>query len=276
MYCASLFNPTLVISLGVLLLVVGLFYFYVDSKFKEHTNKLNSVASLVTTLVSEINAIKQVNDHHPSSSSGLSVSRNFIEISESLNKPSGLIEVSDDEDENGSDDEDESDDDDDDMDDSSSSDDDSTSKSSVVSNPSNKVVVNNIPEITLGNYTSGLVVLKLHESHVDEVNTPIEPREGHAEVDVKVEVEVEGSSLHTLEDSHVVEIESNTTPQVKNITLDDETQLHLEVDYKKMPVNKLRSFILDKNIACDLDISKMKKPELIKLIEQSELIEESE
>ena len=130
-----------------------------------------------------------------------------------------------------------------------------------------------MPEIPLGNYTSGLVVLKLHESPI-QVNTPVE---GDAQVEVEVEVEVEeGSSLHTPEDLHVVEIESNTTPQVKNITLDDETQLHVEVDYKKMPVNKLRSFILDKNIAGDLDISKMKKPELIKLIEQSELIEESE
>ena len=263
MYCASLFNPTLVISLGVLLLVVGLFYFYVDSKFKEHTNKLNSVASLVTTLVSEINAIKHANDQHPSSSSGLSVSRNFIEISESLNKSGGLIEVSDDEDENGSDEE-EDESEDDDMDDSSTSDeDDDSSKSSVVSTPSNKVVVNNVPEIPLGNYTSGFVVLKLDESRVDEVTTPLE-------------VDAEVSSLHTPEEPPVVEIESNTTEQVKNITLDDETQLHVEVDYKKLPVNKLRSFILDKNIAGDLDILKMKKPELIKLIEQSELIEESE
>lgn len=252
MYCASLFNPTLIISLGVLLLVVGLFYFYVDSKFKEHTNKLNSVASLVTTLVSEINAIKQANVQPSSSDS--SSARNFIEISES----STLIEVSDDEDENGSDDEDE-DDSDDDMDDSSSSDDESI-KSSVASTPSNKVVVNNIPEIPLGNYTSGLVVLKLDESPL-HVETP---------------VEVQDSSLHTPEESVVVEIDNNITGQVKNITLDDEIQFHLEVDYKKMPVNKLRAFILEKNIASELDILKMKKPELIKLIEQVEVIEESE
>jgi hypothetical protein len=275
MYCASLFNPTLVISLGVLLLVVGLFYFYVDSKFKEHTNKLNSVASLVTTLVSEINAIKHVNDQHSSSSSGSSASHNFIEISESLNKPSSLIEVSDDEDENGSDDDDDSDDEDD-MDDSSSSDDDASSKSSGVSNPPNKVVLNNIPEIPLGNYTSGLVVLKLHESPVQgedkvKVNTPIE-----VDLDIDLDLHLESSSLHTAEPTPpVLEINNHTTDQVKNIT-DDETQFHLELDYKKMPVNKLRSFILDKNIAGDLDISKMKKPELIKLIEQSELIEESE
>jgi hypothetical protein len=261
MYCASLFNPTLVISLGLLLLVVGLFYFYVESKFKEHTNKLNSVASLVTTLVSEINAIKHVNNQPLSS--GSNSSHNFIEISESLNKPSSLIEVSDDEDENGSDDE-EDESENDDMDDSSSSDeDDDSSKSSAISNLSNKIVVNNVPEIPLGNYTSGIVVLKLHESPVDVVNTP-------------VEVEAEVSSLHTIEPTPVVEIDNNTRDQVKNITLDDETQFHLEVDYKKMPVNKLRSFILDKNIAGDLDISKMKKPELIKLIDQSEVIEESE
>ena len=256
MYCASLFNPTLVISLGVLLLVVGLFYFYVDYKFKEHTNKLNSVASLVTTLVAEINAIKTVNDRHKSF--GSNSSHNFIEISESLNPSSSLIEVSDDDDENGSDDEDEDEDDDescDDMDDSSS-DDDST-ESSVVLQPPNKVVVNNTPEIPLGNYTSGIVVLKLDETPLD---TP-----------GKVLV------IHTNQEPPVVEIDSNNTEEVKNITVElDETQFHLELDYKKMPVNKLRALILDKNIAGDLDISKMKKPELIKLIEQSEVIEESE
>ena len=256
MYCASLFNPTLVISLGVLLLVVGLFYFYVDYKFKEHTNKLNSVASLVTTLVSEINAIKQVNDRHKSSSDSSS-SHNFIEISESLNQSSSLIEVSDDEDENGSDDEGDDDDDDescDDMDDSSSSDD----ESSVVSNTSNKVVVNvnNIPEIPLGNYTSGIVVLKLDESPVE---TPCE-----------------SLSLPATEEPIIMETDSNANVQVKNILLDDETQLLVEVDYKKMPVNKLRALVVEKNIVCDLDISKMKKPELIKLIEQSEVFEESE
>lgn len=259
MYCASLFNPTLVISLGVLLLVVGLFYFYVDSKFKEHTNKLNSVASLVTTLVSEINAIKHVNERHSSSDS--SSSRNFIEISESLNQTSGLIEVSDDDENDESDDDDDEsvDDDDDEMDDSSSSDEDSC-KSRVASKIPNKVVVNNIPEIPLGNYTSGLIVLKLDET----------PVESHVEVETNV------SSLHVMEEPQIVEIESNNADQVKNITIEDDSQFHVEVDYKKMPVNKLRAFIIEKNIAGDLDISKMKKPELIKLIEQSEVIEESE
>jgi hypothetical protein len=211
----------------------------------------------VTTLVSEINAIKHVNGRNASSDSP--PSRNFIEISESFNKSSSLIEVSDDE--NGSDDEDDDgegeddDDSDDDMDDSSTSDDES-SKSSVASKTFNKVVVNNPPEIPLGNYTSGIVVLKLDEPPVDVPEVP---------------------SLHTTEEPQVVEIDSNTTDQVKNITLDDETQFHLEVDYKKMPVNKLRAFILEKNISSgDVDISKMKKPDLIKLIEQVEVIEESE
>ena len=260
MYCSSLFNPTLVISLGVLLLVVGLFYFYVDYKFKEHTNKLNSVASLVTTLVSEINDIKRVNNQHASSDSR--PSHNIIEISESLNQSASLIEVSDDEDENGSEDDDDDESEDDDMDDSSSSDDD-TCELSVSSKPSNKVVVNNSPELSLGNYISGIVVLKLDETPVD---TPVDVDPSPSEV----------LTLHTKEEPQVVEIDSNNTEQVKNIILDDETQFHIEIDYKKMPVNKLRAFILEKNIAGDADISKMKKNELIKLIEQVEVIEEGE
>ena len=74
-----------------------------------------------------------------------------------------------------------------------------------------------------------------------------------------------------LEDSITI---NESTPSLQTENLDFLKTLHIinseeieTTDYKKMPVQKLRNIIMEKGIVTAADPSKLKKPELLKLVE---------
>ena len=55
---ADLFNPTFLMFLGILVLVVALLVVYFESKMREQNHKITSMLSLVSTLAEDMTGMK--------------------------------------------------------------------------------------------------------------------------------------------------------------------------------------------------------------------------
>ena len=56
----DLFNPTFLMFLGILVLVVALLVVYFETKFREQNHKISSMLSLVSSLAEEVNGSKMI------------------------------------------------------------------------------------------------------------------------------------------------------------------------------------------------------------------------
>ena len=131
-FLSDIFNPTLLMFLGITLLIVALLVVYFESKMREQNHKMASMLSLVSSLAEETNMMKfhlnHVNHVNMNSfqSQNIPVANNLVPFDLQDNKclEETLIPVSDDDDENYDDEDDEDDEDDDDEDDEEDDDDD--------------------------------------------------------------------------------------------------------------------------------------------------------
>ena len=57
-FLSDIFNPTLLIFLGITLLIIALLIVYFESKMREQNHKISSMLSLVSSLAEETNMIK--------------------------------------------------------------------------------------------------------------------------------------------------------------------------------------------------------------------------
>ena len=60
---ADLFNPTFLMFLGILVLLVGVLIFYFEGKMRDQNHKIASMLSLVSTLADDINNVKMGLNH---------------------------------------------------------------------------------------------------------------------------------------------------------------------------------------------------------------------
>ena len=60
---ADLFNPTFLMFLGILVLVVALLVVYFESKMRDQNHKIASMLSLVSTLAEDMNGVKMGLNH---------------------------------------------------------------------------------------------------------------------------------------------------------------------------------------------------------------------
>ena len=242
----SLFNSTSLLFLGVLVLCCALLFAYFESKAREQNHKISSMLSLVSSLTEEVQSIKR---HLQSGgvSSGVSsgVSGGMVKQiyqSQEDQQDDDLVSVSDDDDGIDDDDDDGIDDDDsDDGDDDDESDDDDEGDENQV--------------IEIGENIKILTLLQPIEliSDDDDDNT---------EYDVD----------DTLDDDELKSVsskdEKEQTNNVEEVKMFDLKSIHLEepvtVDYKKLPIGKLRSIVAKKGIV--EDSSRMKKQDLLKVL----------
>lgn len=270
---SELFTPTFLMFLGILLLVVAIVVVYFESKMRDQNHKIASMLSLVSTLAEDMSGVKmglnQVARYQMSGSGQQSQPQNFQQPLENpskslfLQEADNLIAVSDDE--SGDDTEGAIDDSDSDMDDSDSEScanshsDDSQSGERAV-----KVLRLNIQEsgdsnMNLNNAFTGAEELEnLDDLSDDELSVSSgESSDYHLEL--------------TSEDIILVE-EIKTDPSINisasdlktiNISLEEPPLLET-VDYKKLPLPKLRTIVAERGLA--EDAAKMKKNELLKLL----------
>ena len=300
MNCSLLSIPYITL-LGVsLLLIAGLAIFMIR-RMNNQNHKFYSIVGVVTSMAEEISRLKhiitntlvpsQLNANH----TNINTEHNTKEII--LNQHS-LIPVSDDSDDDDSDDDDSDDDDsdDDDSNDDDSDDDDSDDKSSEddkANNDSDKnedndkveedtLNANIYPIIIENNDEDKNITLKSEDInntikyiHLDE--KPLHKNEGDDEVllqkiedvEVKVVLDVE---VETKFDAGTGD--ETTEKDVQEVTLssiNETTQkLSTSKNYKRLSLEKLRTLIAEKNISVDTDIMKMKKNDLVSLLESSQ------
>ncbi len=262
----DLFNPTFLMFLGILVLVVALLVVYFESKFREQNHKISSMLSLVSSLAEEVNGSKmiihQLTMNHQGQNPQFFHQQQQPNLEKRVVQNDNLILVSDDEE----DDDEEDDDEDDDVSEADDSDSDAASEVSIDENVLDDDSVSSVIEI--GN-NNDVKVLKLN------INDNKDDSESGDEVsleDLDEMDELSAANLEDLDDSSIssVSIKEEKNDNIKsmdlksiNITL-EETKPEQPLDYKKMAIPKLRSIVAEKGLSSDS--SKLKKNELLKLL----------
>ena len=271
---SELFTPTFLMFLGILLLVVAIVVVYFESKMRDQNHKIASMLSLVSTLAEDMSGVKmglnqvaryqmggqQMGGPTQQSPQPLENQSKSLFLQESDN----LIAVSDDDSE---DDTEGAIDDDSDIDDSDSDSDscaDSHSDDSESGERDVKVLRLNIQEsgdsnMNLNNAFTGAEELEnLDDLLDDELSVSSgESSEYHLELtsaDIISADEIKADTPINISVSDLKTI---------NISLEEPTLLE-PVDYKKLPLPKLRTIVAERGLADDA--AKMKKNELLKLL----------
>ena len=268
----DLFNPTFLMFLGILLLVVALLVVYFESKMREQNHKIGSMLSLVSTLAEDMNSMKMGLNH-------LVMAKGFQEPNIILRENLGnnqiipnkeLIEVSDDEDDAVSDNEDNEVSDDEDNEVSDDEDDESKNESESDDEDQNneedqndvkviKIKVSN-EDISSFNKTNNLDLEPAEDLDEFENDELPEINEQYIEqvLDLKYDNSLEKKSL-----------EESSTNDLKTITIHLGNEHHNSdetIDFKKLQLPKLRSIVVEKGLTTNSEASKLKKPELLKLL----------
>ena len=253
----DLFNPTFLMFLGILVLVVALLVVYFETKFREQNHKISSMLSLVSSLAEEVNGTKmiihQLTMNHQPHNQQFFQQQQPANLEKRIVQNDNLILVSDDEED---------------------SDDDASEADDSDSDAASEVSIDEIDDddsdnsvIELGESTNSndVKVLKLNISDDNDDS------ESGDEASLDEMEDLEG--LDDLDDSSStssVSIKEEKNDNIKsmdlksiNITL-EETKPEQPLDYKKMALPKLRSVVAEKGLSSDS--SKLKKNELLKLL----------
>jgi len=257
MAVVDILSTSFLISLGITLLLVGLIGMYFSQKIMDQDHKLSSMAGVVTSMAEELHFLRsKIQQGIPPTLVNPIVSSSEIK----------LIPVSDDdnEDESDDDDEDESDDDSEDDEDSDSDDEDSDDEEDrePLEIMSELINISEVPSIKVINMTESTFYNESIENEVEELvmdedddddDDNMSESEEEQENKLEDEVEVDGSTMDLMNSSMLKSI---------NILSSEDDK----IDYKKLSLAKLKDLVFEKGLA--KDPSRMKKPELLKLLEQ--------
>lgn len=297
----DLFNPTFLIFLGILVLVVSLLIVYFEGKMREQNHKIASMLSLVSTLAEDMNGVKFGLNHLSFASiGGENPQHNLKHLDESnitlnLNNNSNLIDVSDD-----------------DSDDESNTEESEYSFADEINSDSNTEELNDEDDLNedsdnddtvddndnSNNNDSDIKIFKLNISNqinddIDEFcdindindnndnndNENIDDLEeledslslSHSETsefndDLKLS-QLDENINESLTVNNVTEEKSksnNFTSDLKTININLEDSFSESLDFKKLPLQKLRNIVSEKGLTTE--VSKLKKNELLKLL----------
>ena len=275
---ADLFNPTFLMFLGILVLVVALLVVYFESKMRDQNHKIASMLSLVSTLAEDMNGVK-MGLNHLAIRGGQGFQQPIIPIGENLGnlQKTNLIEVSDDEEESeeGESEEGESEEGDeepeesDENEDLESVEDDSDNNSEDLNNDIKvvKLQVSNENMSETDELNEDINNLDFEHEDLVDLDGEFEPVVDNDYVeevlDLKYGDENKNDVQH-LEESNII---SSSDLKTISINLGEEHQHHeYNNDYKKLQLAKLRSIAVEKGLTSNSEASKLKKPELLKLL----------
>ena len=279
----DLFNPTFLMFLGILVLVVAVLVAYFESKLRDQNHKIASMLSLVSTLAEDMNGVKMglnqlaefnrtIGGNPPSN-----LTQPLETKTVPFNPENTLIEVSDgdyededeDEDEDDDDDEDDYQDDDEyqDEDFNDSSDDDDGHLAISADVDLGIVDSNNYADIDEDNDDLKVLTLNLTqetETHNNSV-TKLQLNETDTKLDTLVTDDANLNNENETNIDQTFNDISNNVSDLKSIHANLEETNTDHSDYKKLSLPKLRSIVTEKGLS--QDASKLKKNELIKLLE---------
>lgn len=273
---ADLFNPTFLMFLGILVLVVALLVVYFESKMRDQNHKIASMLSLVSTLAEDMNGVK-MGLNHLAIRGGQMVQQPNISSEENLGnlQQNNLIEVSDDEE---SDEEDEESDNEESNDiknvdlesveydsDNDSEDSDNDSEYSNIDIKVVKLQVSNEDMNELDELNDEINNFDFEHEELDNLDDDLEPKIGNEYVEEILSLKYDEKS----EDNKKEETFMPSSSDLKTISINlgEEHESHEDnIDYKKLQLAKLRSIVVEKGLTSNSEASKLKKPELLKLL----------
>jgi len=268
MSLTDLLNPTFFMCLGIVLLAIALLVVYFENKMREQNHKIASMLSLVSTLAEDMNGFKIGLNHLAiNSMAGGNMSahpQHFDELNTAfISNHDNKITVSDDE---------------------YDSENESDSESELVD-------ADEMDEIN--SVSDDVKVLKLNfnkedSEEDDDASETMDFDENIEDLEQLDELEDTNSETSNLNSEFVAETldlnyeenfdnqpsdQSNTDEHVENISTSDLKKINITLeetnseclDYKKLPLPKLRNIVAEKGLT--VDTSKLKKNELLKLLE---------
>jgi len=262
---SDLFNPSFLMFLGILVLSLSVLVIYFESKIRDQNHKISSMLSVVSSLAEELNGVKY-GLNHLSLTGGSDIRNNTVNQPSHLEQTqmffnrNNLITVSDDEaSENDSENDNEI-------------DDDELSEVDDFDNESNGS--SEIDDLSIDNFIDVNNDIKFLNLNVSSNTFDIDETD---EVSVADSVSSKNSSLNGIYSENILSLPNDDIKEESQPNLSENTSLdlktininleeHIEsIDYKKCSLTKLRSIISEKGLFSG-DISKLKKPELLKLL----------
>ena len=243
----SFINPSFLLCLGIIALVGGLLYIQVESKAREQNHKISSMLSLVSSLADEVNTIKHVlqNNRPPIMNHVQASSNRLIDVSDGSDSESDSESESESEMESESDSESESE-----MDSDDETENDESGGVEIELDNSNNILDTIDSTIKVLKLDLGTVLNNTDDEHSSSSSDDLDDLESELSFDeLPQDTESETISTYDLKTIQLTNLEDIAT---------------VVVDYKKMSVPMLRSVIKEKQLAADP--SKLKKPELLKLL----------
>jgi hypothetical protein len=270
MSLVDLFNPSFLMFLGILVLVVALLVVYFESKFREQNHKIASMLSIVSSVAEELNnmrgAINLVggsinNDNSP----------NIIELNSSFNSNSNfeqikrmdLIEVSDDEEDDESVEDLEEEDSVDDLEDEESIDEEEDSEEEdddFVEADSEEVKDIKVLKLSVSGTN---INLDINHDEIDDLHNDEEIDDLHNDEEIDFDdnesiVSIDATSIHDIKianfDLKSISFDTN---------LEEKNQMNSS-EYKKLSANKLKNIAIEKGLTTKS--SKLSKQELLSLL----------
>jgi hypothetical protein len=266
----DLFNPTFLMFLGILVLVVALIVVYFESKMREQNHKINSMFSIVSTLAEDMTGMKMgINQIAGTQFLQPANKKTFYQPLEEK-RDSRLITVSDDDDDDNDDD----------------NDDDSSSIGNVnIESVSGVCIGDSEEELSFTKNIDDDLEEEISEDDVDQeqikvfkLNISKEEEKDEEDDDDDEEDDDDDEEESNMEEFHsdndLDDLDETTpidpvskidTSELKTISINLEEPVE-KIDYKKLQLPKLKSIVVEKGLATSSDASKLKKAELLKLL----------
>jgi hypothetical protein len=273
---ADLFNPTFLMFLGILVLIVALLVVYFESKMRDQNHKIASMLSLVSTLAEDMNGVKMGLNHlaiRGGQHSSVPVRENLGNNDNEIMHDDNLIELSDGEGSDESDVEEELD-----TDSESEVDSDNDSDSDEEDDADEEEDEDDIKIVKIQVSNADLDLEDCQESNLQfdidedlaEFDSELEPQpqvtNDYVEevLELKYDLGKEEESEQILEENM---LPSSSDLKTISINLGEESEKNDDnIDYKKLQLAKLRSIVVEKGLTNNSEASKLKKPELLKLL----------
>ena len=251
----DLFNPTFLMFLGILVLVVALVIVYFESKMREQNHKINSMFSIVSTIAEDMTGMRMGMNQIAATQFSQPVNENIFYQPLEEKRENKLITVSDDEDSDNEEEEDS-------VDEEVSVDEEGSldEEDSVDEEGSiDSISINNIEDDDLDELSEEegeqIKVFKLNISKEADDNNDDEEENNIEEL----------HSDNDLEETPIAPISKIDTSELKTISINLEESIE-KIDYKKLQLPKLKSIVVEKGLTTASDASKLKKAELLKLL----------
>jgi len=260
----DIFSPSFLLYLGMMVLAVAGLIVYFESKMREQNHKIASMFSIVSTLAEDMNQMKFVLTHVTNQGGAGPILEENRGPFSMPPEQENLIEVSDDEEDEEDIDEDEEDEEDEHDEAESDSDEELDYDDESLSDNNVKVLkISN--EDDLVNEQESLILDELDDEsssseELGEEQELVLMDEPVLEEPIALVKEVEVQN----EKKEPEKMVKNKTEDLKTISIDLEEHESGPVDYKKMPLQKLKSIVVEKGLISDA--SKLKKHELLKLL----------